>query len=37
MDTLEIVATSLDEARQQAAHDLGGSPEEVELKVLEES
>jgi len=37
MDTLEIVATSLDEARQQAARDLGIPAEEVVIKVVEES
>jgi len=37
MDKLEFVASSLDEARQKAAEDLGVSPDEVEIKVLEES
>ncbi len=37
MDTLEIVATSLDEARQQAATQLGIEPDAVVIKVLEET
>lgn len=37
MDTIEIVASSVDEAREQAAAELGVSSDQIEVKVVEET
>lgn len=37
MNTIELVATSLDEAKEKASSQLGVSPDQVQVEVLEES